>query len=315
MTAHDDTWPSLPLQDWAEACATLHLWLQIVGKIRLMQSPWVNHSWHVTLYLTAQGLTTSPIPHGSRLFQIDFDFIRHQLTITTSDWGVGGFALEPMPVARFYTRLMGEMNRLRLPVSIRTMPSELDSPIPFEQDDVHQTYAREDVHRYWRILAQTHRVMHEFRARFIGKCSPVQLFWGAMDLAVTRFSGQRAPEHPGGIPHLPDWVVREAYSHEVSSCGFWPGSGPIPYPAFYAYAYPEPPGFAKAPIQPAAAFYSPELREFILPYEAVRQSGNPEETLLEFFQASYEVAADLGRWDRASVEPEQACFQGTRDDK
>jgi len=302
MTAHDDTWPSLPLQDWAETCATLHLWLQIVGKIRLMQSPWVNHSWHVTLYVTAQGLTTSPIPHGSRLFQIDFDFIRHQLGITTSDWGVGGFALEPMSVATFYTRLMGEMNRLRLPVSIRTMPCELEEPIPFEQDEAHQAYARDAAHRYWCILAQTHRVMSAFRARFIGKCSPVQLFWGAMDLAVTRFSGRTAPEHPGGMPHLPDWVVREAYSHEISSCGFWPGSGPIPYPAFYAYAYPEPPGFAEARVKPAEAFYNTDLREFILPYDAVRLSSSPDEMLLDFFQSSYEAAAELGQWDRSSLE-------------
>ncbi|MFZ5466472.1 MAG: DUF5996 family protein [Pseudomonadota bacterium] len=305
-TDDSEAWPSLPLEAWAETCATLHMWLQIIGKIRLTLSPWVNHSWHVTLYVTARGLTTSPIPLGSRLFQIDLDFVGHRLFIQTGDEGIGGFALEPMTVAAFYARLMEEMAGLRLPVTIRTTPCELVDPIPFEQDESHRAYDRDYANRYWRILAQTHRIMSVFRAKFIGKCSPVQLFWGSQDLAVSLFSGRRAPEHPGGMPNLPDWVTRDAYSHEVSSCGFWPGSGAIPYPAFYAYVYPEPPGYAEAPLQPGEAFYSRDFREFILPYDAVRRASSPDSVLLGFFESAYEAAANLGRWDRASLERQVA---------
>jgi hypothetical protein len=297
-----EPWPSLPLEAWAETYATLHLWTQIVGKVRLAQSPWVNHSWHVALYVTARGLTTTPIPHGLRTFQIDFDFIAHRLILQSSDGGTGGFALEPQSVAAFYARLMEEMEKLALHVDIYRQPNEVADPIRFDQDETHRAYDREYVHRFWRILVQADRVFKEFRARFIGKCSPVHYFWGAPDLAVTRFSGRPAPEHPGGVPNLPDWVAREAYSHEVSSCGFWPGGGPIPHAAFYSYAYPEPAGFSKAPVQPDAAFYSDDLREFILPYDDVRQSESPDRTLLDFLQSTYEAAANLAQWDRGSLE-------------
>jgi Family of unknown function (DUF5996) len=301
-TSRSETWPSLPLEAWSETYATLHLWTQIVGKIRLVQCPWVNHSWHVTLYVTARGLTTSSIPYDTRTFQIDFDFIEHRLTIQSSDGGTGGLSLRPQSVAAFYTHLMEEMDRLQLHVSIFAKPCEVADPLPFGQDEVHCAYDPEYANRFWRILVQADRVFKMFRARFIGKCSPVHFFWGAPDLAVTRFSGRTAPRHPGGIPNLPDWVTREAYSHEVSSCGFWPGGGPIPYPAFYSYAYPEPAGFAEASVEPDAAFYSSDLREFILPYDAVRQAESPDHMLLAFLQTTYEAAANLGKWDRAALE-------------
>jgi hypothetical protein len=297
-----EPWPSLPLEAWAETYATLHLWTQIVGKVRLAQSPWLNHSWHVPLYVTARGLTTSPIPHGDRTFQIDFDFVTHRLMLQASDGGEGGFALEPQSVAEFYARLMAEMGRLGLGVDIYCRPNEVADPIRFDQDEIHRAYDPEYVNRFWRILVQADRVFKEFRARFIGKCSPVHFFWGAPDLAVTRFSGRRAPEHPGGVPNLPDWVAKEAYSHEVSSCGFWPGGGPVPHAAFYSYAYPAPAGFSAEPIKPDAAFYSADLGEFILPYDAVRQSESPDATLLDFLQSTYEAAANLAQWDRASLE-------------
>jgi hypothetical protein len=296
------TWPSLPLEAWSETCATLHLWTQIVGKIRLAQSPPVNHSWHVTLYVTARGLTTSPIPYGARTFQIDFDFIDQRLTIQTNDGGQGALPLEPQSVAAFYGRLMEEMGRLDLRVRISRKPNEVPDPIRFDRDHVHRAYDGEYAHRFWCVLVQTDRVLERFRGRFAGKCSPVHYFWGAPDLAVTRFSGRRAPEHPGGVPNLPDRVTREAYSHEVSSCGFWPGGGATPYPAFYSYAYPEPAGFPDVPVQPPGAFYSRELREFLLPYDRVRQSESPDETLLEFLQTTYEAAATLARWDRSALE-------------
>ncbi|HEX5717883.1 MAG TPA: DUF5996 family protein [Thermoanaerobaculia bacterium] len=296
------TWPSLPLEAWADTSATLHLWTQIAGKIRLAQSPWVNHSWHVTLYVTARGLTTLPIPHGIRTFQIDFDFVAHQLVVQSSDGGIGGFALEPQSVATFYRRLMDDMDKLGLHVDIYRLPNEIEDPIRFDQDEVHRSYDPEYANRFWRILAQTDRVFKEFRARFLGKCSPVHFFWGAPDLAVTRFSGRRAPEHPGGIPNLPDRVTREAYSHEVSSCGFWWGGGALPYPVFYSYAYPAPAGFSTAAIKPSAAFYNTDFGEFILPYDAVRESESPESMLLDFLQSTYEAAANLAEWDRGSLE-------------
>jgi len=299
-----EPWPSLPLDDWSPTYATLHLWTQIVGKIRLAQSPWINHSWHTTLYVTARGLTTSPIPYGTRTFQIDFDFIRHEVTILPSNGGIGIVALQPQSVATFYRRLTEQMDHLKLDVKINNKPNEVPDAVPFDQDESHSAYDREYANRFWRILVQSDRVFKRFRGRFIGKCSPVHFFWGAPDLAVTRFSGRRAPEHPGGIPNLPDRVTREAYSHEVSSCGFWPGGGPIPYPAFYSYAYPEPAGFSQARVKPDLAFYSPELREFILPYDMVRQAESPDVTLLEFLQSTYEAAADLGKWDRKSLERE-----------
>lgn len=304
-------WPQLGLHEWIATRDTLHLWLQIVGKVRLSQTPWINHSWHATFYVTPRGLTTSAIPHGDRQFQIDLDLMDHRVLIAVSDGRTGGFALEPQTVAAFYHRLMEELTRLDLPVRIVARPNEVAEAIPFEQDHVHQQYDRDAVTRFWRILVQTQRVMTEFRARFIGKCSPVHLFWGAMDLAVTRFSGRAAPPHRGGIPNLPDHVAREAYSQEVSSCGFWAGTPPIDYPAFYAYAYPEPAGFAGALVRPEGAFYSVELGEFILPYTAVRDSQTPDDTLLDFFQSTYDAAADLGRWDRAALERHDVV--GSRD--
>jgi hypothetical protein len=297
-----ETWPSLPLEAWSDTYATLHRWLQIVGKVRLARTPWLNHSWHVTLYVTARGLTTSPIPYDDCSFEIDLDFIDHRLTVSTSGARAASFPLEPQSVAAFHARLMEEMRKLGLHVGIHPRPNEVADPIRFDQDETHRAYDREQVHRFWRILVEADRVLKRFRARFLGKASPVHLFWGAPDLAVTRFSGRRAPEHPGGVPNLPDSVAREAYSHEVSSAGFWPGGGPVAYPAFYSYAYPEPPGYATAAVRPAAAFYSPDLREFILPYDAVRQAATPDEALLEFLQTTYEAAADLGRWDRAALE-------------
>ncbi|OGW47095.1 MAG: hypothetical protein A2078_05625 [Nitrospirae bacterium GWC2_57_9] len=297
-----EAWPSLPLEAWSGTYATLHLWMQIVGKIRLAQSPWMNHSWSVTLYVTARGLTTSPIPYGTRTFQMDFDFVEHCLTVQTNDGGAGRVLLNPQPVSAFYRKLIDELKKFGLQVSICKLPNEVADPISFDRDEIHRTYDREYANRFWRVLVQADRVFKEFRARFIGKCSPVHFFWGGPDLAVTRFSGRKAPEHPGGIPHLPDWITREAYSHEVCSCGFWPGGGAIPYPLFYSYAYPQPPGFATARVRPDEAFYNSDLREFILPYDAVRTAKSPDDKLLEFLQSTYEAAAGLGHWDRAALE-------------
>jgi hypothetical protein len=295
-------WPSLPLEAWRETYAALHLWTQIVGKIRLALSPWVNHSWHTTLYVTARGLTTSVIAYGSRSFQIDFDFLEHQLWVCSNDGRSASLRLEPQSVASFYKRIMEEMHKLELDVRIHRRPNELPEAIPFDEDDKPRPYDAEYVTRFWQVLEQADRVFKVFRARFLGKCSPVHFFWGAADLAVTRFSGRKAPQHPGGVPNLPDWVARDAYSHEVSSCGFWPGSGPIQYPAFYSYAYPEPEGFSKTPIKPASAFYSTDLGEFILPYDEVRNATSPENTLLDFLQTTYEAAANLAKWDRSALE-------------
>jgi hypothetical protein len=297
-----EAWPPLPLEAWQDTCATLHMWTQIVGKVRLTQSPWINHSWHVTLYVTPRGLTTGPIPHGLRTFDVSFDFIAHELFVRSSDGQSGCLALEPRPVAAFYASLMALLDKLDLPVSIHPVPNEVPEPIPFAEDETHRAYDAGYANRYWRILVQADRVFTAFRSRFTGKSSPVHYFWGAPDLAVTRFSGRSAPPHPGGVPNLPDWIAREAYAKEVSSCGFWPGGGPIPYAAFYSYAYPEPAGFAAASVQPDAAFYSNDLREFILPYDAVRQSASPDDTLLEFLQTTYDAAADLAKWDRGSLE-------------
>lgn len=301
-TLKSDPWPNLPWGDWQDTCATLHLWTQIAGKIRLVQTPWINHSWHVALYLTAQGLTTSPIAHGSRTFQMDFDFIRHQLLIHTSEGSGATLELGPRSVADFYTELLAKLAELDLSVKIYTTPNEIADAIPFEQDHTHGAYDPEYAHRFWRALVQADRVLKLFRTRFIGKCSPVHFFWGSFDLAVTRFSGRRAPEHPGGVPNFPDWVAREAYSHEVYSCGFWPGNEAVPYPAFYAYAYPAPNGFADAAVEPSSAFFDGKLGEFILPYEAVAKAPDPDGLLLEFLQSSYEAAANLGGWNRSALE-------------
>jgi hypothetical protein len=300
MATEQNFWPELPFQKWKETCATLHMWTQIVGKIRLVQTPWTNHSWHVTLYLTVRGLTTSPIPHGQNTFQIDFDFIDHQLRIEKSDGSSRTLELQPQSVANFYRAVMGALNELQLPVHIDPTPNEIPNPIRFDQDEEHRSYDPEYANRFWHVLAQADRVFKQFRSGFCGKCSPVHFFWGSFDLAVTRFSGRIAPPHPGGIPHLPDSVTREAYSQEVSSLGFWPGNEAVPQAIFYSYAYPEPKGFAEAKIKPAAAAYNPQVKEFVLPYEAVRTAASPDDVLLEFAQSTYDAASTLGGWDRAA---------------
>lgn len=295
-------WPALPYPQWKDTFETLRLWTQIVGKVRLVQSPWVNHQWHVTLYVTARGLTTSPIPHGSRTFQIDFDFIDHRLWIHADDGRSRSFSLDPKPVSRFYTQFMTLLDELGLAVRINRKPNELPEAIPFDEDEVHRSYDAEYAQRFWRALVQVDRVFKIFRGRFTGKCSPVHYFWGAGDLAVSRFSGRTAPVHPGGAPNMPDRLLREAYSHECSSCGFWPGGESEPYPFFFSYAYPAPAGFAEAKVAPAAARYNRNLGEFVLPYDAVRESPDPDSALLEFLQSTYEAAARLGGWDREALE-------------
>jgi len=304
ISAGTDPWPALPFPEWKDTNATLHMWTQIVGKIRLVQSPWVNHSWHTTLYLTARGMTTSPIPYGNRTFQIDFDFIDHQLLITTSDGEVGSMSLAPRSVADFYRELFAKLAELNIHVKIHTTPNEVVDAIPFDRDQEHAAYDPDYANRFWRALVQADRVFKQFRAGFIGKCSPVQFFWGSFDLACTRFSGRPAPEHPGGMPNFPDWVAREAYSHEVSSCGFWPGNEMVPQAVFYAYAYPTPEGFNTAKVQPDEATFNSDLGEFLLPYDVVRQAANPDETLLAFLQSTYEAAADLAGWNRTELERE-----------
>ncbi|MPZ55074.1 MAG: hypothetical protein GEU91_01005 [Rhizobiales bacterium] len=299
---HAEAWPALPYAAWKDTCATLHLWTQIVGKVRLAQTPWQNHSWHVALYLSARGLTTSPIPFGARTLEIEFDFIDHVLWLRASDGHVRQVMLKPQSVAAFHAEVMAARSELGLSVRINETPSEIADGIRFSEDQVHASYDPEYAHRFWRILMQVHRVFSLFRTAFLGKTSPVHFFWGSFDLAVTRFSGRRAPTHPGGVPNLPDSVAQEAYSHEVSSAGFWPGGGPIDYAAFYSYAYPAAEGFASEPVKPAAAFWSKELGEFLLPYDAVRTADDPDGALMDFLRSTYEAAANTGRWDRAALE-------------
>ena len=295
-------WPALPLDEWADTYATLHLWTQVVGKIRLARAPMVNHWWQAALYVTARGLTTSPIPDGDRTFQLDFDFLKHRLELQASTGERRDVALVARSVADFYGEVMAALREVGIEVDIWTRPQEVADPIPFEEDTQHRTYVPEQAQRCWRVLVQADRVLKRFRSGFVGKCSPVHFFWGSFDLAVTRFSGRRAPPHPGGIPRLADWVTRESYSRECSSAGFWPGGGAVPEPAFYTYAYPEPEGFAEYAVRPAPAFYSEELREFVLPYDAVRTAPDPDRLLLEFFQSGYEAAAELADWDREDLE-------------
>jgi len=296
-----DVWPALPLQDWKDTYATLHMWTQIVGKIRLAQTPLLNHWWNVTLYVTSRGLTTSAMPYDDRIFEIDFDFMDHNLLIKSSDGGSKTVRLYPRSVADFYRETLAALQSLRIPVTIWTTPVEVEDRTPFEQDQKHAAYDPQYAQRVWRILLQTSRVLTEFRSRFIGKVSPVHFFWGAFDLALTRFSGRRAPAHPGA-PNLARFVAVEAYSHEVSSCGLWPGGGPVDMPAFYAYAYPEPEGFKEYAIQPAEAFYHTQMREFLLPYDVVRTAKSPDQMLLAFVQSTYEAAANLAKWDRGKLE-------------
>jgi hypothetical protein len=295
-------WPELPTAAWRETYETLHLWTQIIGKIRLARSPWLNHSWHVALYVTTRGLTTSPIPDGARAFQIDLDFIDHALRISTSDGATRQSALAGQSVASFYTSIIADLAELGIRVAIDEMPNELPEPIRFSQDNRHASYDPDAVRRFLQILVNADRVFKQLRTGFLGKASPVHFFWGSFDLAVTRFSGRRAPRHPGGVPHLSDEVACEAYSHEVSSAGFWPGGGAIDYPAFYSYAYPEPAGFRATRVRPDAAFFSEALGEFILPYDAVRTAVQPDQALLEFLQDTYEAAANAANWDRDALE-------------
>jgi hypothetical protein len=307
-----EVWPELNYADWKETVATLHMWTQIVGKIRLTLTPWTNHSWHVTLYVTARGLTTSPIPHGTDMFEIRFDFVDHQLRILKSDGAQRSIELKPRSVADFYKAVMAALDELKLPVKIDILPNEIPNPIPFDQDEQHCSYDPEYANRFWRVLVQADRVFKEFRSRFCGKCSPVHFFWGAPDLAVTRFSGRAAPKHPGGIPHLPDAITREAYSQEVSSLGFWPGADVMPTPIFYSYAYPEPKGFSEAKVQPAAASYNAQFHEFVLPYDAVRTANSPDDVLLEFAQSTYDAASQLGNWDRAALEEKKPSLHSAQ---
>jgi Family of unknown function (DUF5996) len=300
--ATTEVWPELNYTDWKDTCATLHMWAQIVGKIRLTLTPWTNHSWHVTLYVTSRGLTTSPIPHGSDTFEIRFDFIDHQLRILKSDGGLRSIELKPRSVADFYKSVMAALDDLKLPVKIDTLPNEIPNPIPFDQDEQHRSYDPEYANRFWRVLVQADRVFKEFRSRFCGKCSPVHFFFGAPDLAVTRFSGRAAPKHPGGIPNLPDAITREAYSQEVSSLGFWPGADAMPMAIFYSYAYPEPKGFSEAKVKPDAASYNSQFHEFVLPYDAVRTAKSPDDAILDFAQSTYDAASQLANWDRAALE-------------
>jgi hypothetical protein len=292
-----DPWPNLPLNEWQDTYATLHMWTQIVGKVRLALSPPINHWWEVPLYVNSAGLTTSAIPYGPGVFEIQFDFLHHELTIHTSTGASRAMKLVPRSVADFYREFMAVLSDLDIAVKIWKMPCEVPNPIAFDQDTQHASYDREYASRFWRILVSVEKIFQEFRAGFIGKVSPVHFFWGSFDLAVTRFSGKRAPERPGADP-----IAREAYSHEVISTGFWPGGGDIKGAAFYAYAAPEPAGFAESPVRPKAAYYHPQLKEFLLMYDDVRTSPSPRGTLMEFLQSTYDAGADLGRWDRKELE-------------
>jgi hypothetical protein len=301
MQQADTLWPELSYVEWRDTAATLQLWTQIVGKVRLGLTPWINHSWQVPLYVTARGLGTSSIPARNEIFEIEFDFIDHRLLVRTS-WGPQrGFALEPQSVAQFYERLNALLHELGIIVQIHEMPNELADPIPFSKDRTHRSYDASAAHAFWRVLLQVDRIFRRFRSGFLGKVSPVHFFWGSFDLAVTRFSGRTAPPHPGGVPGLSDAVVREAYSHEVSSAGFWPGNAAFPQPAFYSYAYPEPQGYRSRSVTQGASF-DQSLGEFILPYDRVRNASDPEALLLDFLSTTYQAAADAGHWDRAVLD-------------
>jgi len=291
------TWPSLPLEEWKDTCATLHMWTQVVGKIRLAQTPLVNHWWNVPLYVSARGLTTTAMPHGDRFFEMEFDFVEHELVTKSSDGEIAVIRLEPKSVATFYAETMNMLRELGLQVQIWTMPVEIQDPIPFDQDEQHASYDPEYAGRFWEVLRASDKVMQEFRSRFIGKSSPVHFFWGSFDLAVTRFSGRPAPARPDA-----DLITREAYSHEVISHGWWPGQGPLGKPAFYSYTAPAPEGLKAAALRPDKAFWSNELSEFLLYYDDVRTAVNPNEALMEFLESTYEAGANLAKWDRASLE-------------
>jgi hypothetical protein len=298
--SREEVWPSLPFHTWKDTYATLHMWTQIVGKVRLELAPFVNHWWNVALYVTPDGLTTSPIPYGNRSFEVAFDFINHILSIKTQEGTRRAMALAPRSVADFYHEFLDLLGSLNIQVKINPYPQEVPNPIRCDQDHQHNTYDRDSANRFWRILVQSDRLMKAFRSDFLGKCSPVHFFWGSFDLAVTRFSGRRIAKNS-----YPDRINREAYSHEVSSCGFWPGSGNIEGAAFYAYAAPEPPGYTVARVQPDSAFYNPPTHNFILMYEEVRKAANPDQLVLDFFRSTYAAAADLGKWDRTELERQE----------
>ncbi|CAL1518005.1 DUF5996 family protein [Chitinophaga sp. MM2321] len=309
-------WPVLKFDDWKDTLATVHLWTQIVGKIRLRKMPWLNHSWHVTLYVCPYGLSTGSVPYQHGIFQIDFDFMQHQLLIITSTGKKETLELRPRTVADFYKVLFEKLKILDIDVAIYPVPNELEVTIPFPDDHLHQSYDQHKMAAFWQALVKIHNVFTRFRARFTGKCSPVHFFWGAFDLAVTRFSGRDAPQHQGVAPNMPAIVMQEAYSKEVSSCGFWPGNEQYPHASFYAYCYPATPAFGEQAVKPEEAFYSPEMGEFLLSYDVVQQAADPEETLLAFMQSTYEAAANTGNWDRQALEcdlshleTEYGCFK------
>lgn len=300
--AREELWPDLPLDAWEDTCRTFHLWTQIVGKVRIAQTPWINHSWHVPLYLSARGLTTLVIPTDRGALELEFDLPNDRLEVRTSWGGEKSVALRAAPIADFHGELMETLKGFGLAIDIHGSPNELEDATPFAADTRPRSYDAEYARRFWRALISAERVFQRFRSSFIGKCSPIHFFWGSFDLAVTRFSGRTAPVHQGGIPNLPDWVAREAYSHEVSSAGFWPGGGPHPFPLFYSYAYPQPDGFADADPGADQAFFSTELGEFVLPYEAVRAADDPDGLLLHFLESTYRAAAEAASWDRPTLE-------------
>lgn len=301
-TSDERPWPALPGEEWADTLETLHMWTQVVGKIRLNRAPWLNHSWSVPLYVTSTGLGTSLVPSGSEGFELDFDFLAEELVLTTTTGERRSVALRPRTVADFHAAVMDAMASVGMPVAIHPVPSEVEQAIPFPEDTTHRSFDAGQARALWRALVQIQRVFTRFRAGYLGKASPVHFFWGSFDLAVTRFSGRPAPDHPGGMPNFPDDVAREAYSHEVTSCGFWPGNRAAPTPIFYAYAYPTPEGFAEARVEPAQAFWLKELGEFALPYEAVRGAADPDAHLMSFLESTHAAAADLAGWDREALE-------------
>lgn len=302
-------WPELIFDNLKDTLATVHLWTQIVGKIRLRKTPWINHSWHVTLKISPLGFTTGSIPCEDGMFQIDFDFINDLLIITASSGKVEKMNLRPISVATFYAELFERLASIGIDTVIYASPNEIEPAIPFKDDKEHHSYDHEQMKIFWKALILVNNVFLKFRARFIGKCSPVHLFWGAFDLAVTRFSGRTAPKHPGGAPHMPLEVMQESYSHEVSSCGFWPGNEQFPHPVFYSYCYPVPPDFHEEKVEPQEAFFNNEMREFMLTYDAVMQSADPEQTLMRFLQSTYEAAAKTGNWDRNALEFDFSSFE------
>jgi hypothetical protein len=305
----NDEWPELPFETWKDTIATLHLWTQIVGKIRLKQMPWLNHSWHVTLYVSASGLTTGSIPYPGGVFQLEFDFIRHQLHLTTSVGGIAEIELRPRTVADFYRELFEKLRSLDIEISINTRPNEIDPAIPFEEDQTHRSYDSSRVGGFHKALVKTYNVFTKFRAGFTGKCSPIHFFWGSFDLSVTRFSGRSAPLYSGEVPNIPLRVMQEAYSHEVSSCGFWPGNEQFQHAAFYSYCYPSSAEFGKQPVKPKEAFFNEGMGEYILLYEAVQRSANPEDTLTRFLQSTYEAAANTGKWDKKTLDCDFSDFE------